>query len=76
MPFITVKMLEGRTQDQKRRIVEGITSVVAEACGIEPDRIHVFLEDMAADSYARGGIRASDPSWNPVGRIEKTSAVD
>lgn len=72
MPFITVKMIEGRTPDQKRKIVEGITSVVAEVCGIEADRIHVFLEDMARDTYARGGVLASDPAWNPDANAGKT----
>jgi 4-oxalocrotonate tautomerase len=65
MPFITVKMIEGRTPEQKRTIVEGVTTVVAEACGIVKDRVHVFIEEISPDSYARGGILFSEMTSNP-----------
>jgi len=60
MPFVTVKLIEGRTLDQKRRIVDGVTRVVAEACAIELDRVHVFIEDLGRDEYGRGGVLVCD----------------
>ena len=32
MPFINVKMLEGRTQDQKRRLAKALTDAIVEIC--------------------------------------------
>ena len=60
MPFVTVKMIEGRTLDQKRKIVEGVTRAVAEACAIPEKRVHVFLEDMTREQYAKGGVLVRD----------------
>ena len=30
MPYVTVKMLEGRTEDQKKALVEKVTAAVSE----------------------------------------------
>ena len=60
MPFITVKLLAGRDQEQKQEIVTGVTKVVADACRIPQERVHVFIEDMAHDTYACGGVLAKD----------------
>lgn len=60
MPFITVKLIEGRTLDQKRQIVNGITKVVAEACNITEDRVYLFIEDLGRDEYGRGGLLLCD----------------
>ncbi len=55
MPFITVKMKEGRTLEQKRELVEKITKVVAETVNVPPERIHIFIEDLKKDEYAHAG---------------------
>jgi len=55
MPFITVKMKEGRTLEQKRELVEKITKVVAETVNVPPERIHIFIEDLKKDGYAHAG---------------------
>jgi 4-oxalocrotonate tautomerase family enzyme len=33
MPFVNVKMLEGRTIEQKKQLVKAITESMAEICG-------------------------------------------
>jgi 4-oxalocrotonate tautomerase len=60
MPFVTVKILEGRSPEQKKEIVKGVTKVVADACKTDQNAVHVFIEDLARDAYACGGILASD----------------
>jgi len=70
MPFITVKLIEGRTLDQKRQIVSGITKVVAEACNITEDRVYLFIEDLSREEYGRGGLLLCDKD------IEATKAKD
>src|SRR5437867_2386490 len=44
MPIVTVAMYEGRTLDQKRELVKGITDVVARVTGNTPDGVHVVIE--------------------------------
>ncbi|CCQ94336.1 putative enzyme [[Clostridium] ultunense Esp] len=65
MPFITIKMLEGRSPELKKELVEKVTAVVAETLAVPKDRIHLFLEDMKPDTYGHGGVLASERNKTP-----------
>jgi 4-oxalocrotonate tautomerase len=60
MPYVTIKMLEGRTDEQKKALVEKVTEAVAETTGASKDKIVVFIEEMSKNHYAVGGKRLSD----------------
>jgi 4-oxalocrotonate tautomerase len=60
MPYVTVKMLEGRTDDQKKALVEKVTDAVSETTGAPKENITVFIEEMSKNHYAVAGVRASD----------------
>jgi len=55
MPFITIEMVEGRTPEQKRELVERITQVVSEVVDVPKERVFIFLEDLKKDHYAKSG---------------------
>lgn len=60
MPYVTVKMLEGRTDEQKKALAEKVTAAVSETTGAPEDRIVVFIEDIQKENYAVGGKRPID----------------
>lgn len=60
MPFITIEMIEGRTPEQKRKLMEGITNLVMETLDVPADKVFIFIEDLKKDHYARGGKFVSD----------------
>lgn len=60
MPYVTVKMLEGRTEEQKRNLVEKVTDAVAETTGAPVENVIVFIEEMPKNHYAVAGKRLSD----------------
>ncbi len=60
MPYVTVKMLEGRTEEQKKALVEKVTEAVAETTGASVDKVTVFIEEMQKNHYAVAGKRFSD----------------
>lgn len=60
MPYVTVKMLEGRTEEQKRDLCEKVTEVVAETTGVPVEKVVVFIEEMPKNHYAVAGKRLSD----------------
>jgi 4-oxalocrotonate tautomerase len=60
MPYITVKMLEGRTEEQKRALVEKVTEAVSETVNAPKEKIVVFIEEMSKNHYAVAGKRVSD----------------
>jgi 4-oxalocrotonate tautomerase len=58
MPIITVEMFEGRNNEQKRQIVEGITEVWVNM-GVPADQVHIILKDVSKNNWGTGGIMAS-----------------
>lgn len=55
MPVITVEMWEGRTVEQKRKLVKAITQAMVEHCNAKPDHLHVIIHDVPRDSWGRDG---------------------
>ncbi|NCU16334.1 2-hydroxymuconate tautomerase [Pallidibacillus pasinlerensis] len=60
MPIVTVKMLEGRSDDQKKVLVEKVTAAVTETTGAPAERVTVIIEEMKKNHFATAGVRASD----------------
>lgn len=53
-------MLEGRTDDQKKALIEKVTDAVVETTGASKDKVVVFIEDIDKSQYAVGGKRLID----------------
>ncbi|MCM3567152.1 2-hydroxymuconate tautomerase [Neobacillus mesonae] len=60
MPYVTVKMLEGRTDEQKKALVEKVTAAVSETTGASKEKVTIFIEEMSKKNYAVAGVRESD----------------
>ncbi len=60
MPYVTVKMFEGRTDEQKRALCEKVTEAVVETTGAPAERVTVFIEEMSKNNYAIAGKRLMD----------------
>jgi len=59
MPVVTVEMWEGRTVEQKKKLVEGITSEIANM-GVSPEKVHIIIKDNPKHNWATGGKLASE----------------
>jgi 4-oxalocrotonate tautomerase len=62
MPFIHVRMFEGRTQEQKRAFVEAITRETVATLNCSPEAVDVVIEDVRKSDWATGGRFWSDPA--------------
>ena len=60
MPFINVKMVEGRTSEQKKQLVAAITQSMVDICNATPESTMVTIEDFAKDHWAKGGVMLAD----------------
>jgi 4-oxalocrotonate tautomerase len=60
MPFINVRMLEGRTHDQKKELVKAITDAMVSICDAKPEGTMVVIQDIPRDHWARGGTLLSE----------------
>jgi 4-oxalocrotonate tautomerase len=54
MPVIEIKLWEGRTQDQKKRIAKSITDAFIKE-GVPADAIHVIFLDVKKSDWCIAG---------------------
>ena len=59
MPVVTVEMWEGRTIEQKKQLVEGITASFAKI-GTRTEAVHIIIKDIPKHNWATGGKLASE----------------
>ena len=59
MPVVIVDMWDGRTIDQKKSLVEGITAAFGKI-GVPPEAVHIILNDIPKHNWATGGKLASE----------------
>lgn len=60
MPVITVETWEGRTVEQKRRLVAALTDAMVEHFGSNPERTYVLIYDIPKKNWGRAGVLSSD----------------
>ena len=60
MPIVLVKMYEGKTMDQKRNLVEGITKLVTDVLDTERSAVRVLFDEYPKDNWAIAGEIVSD----------------
>ena len=61
MPVVIVEMWEGRTVEQKKQLVEGITSSFAKV-GTPVEAVHIILKDNPKYNWATGGKLTAESS--------------
>ena len=59
MPVVTVEMWAGRSIEQKKKLVEGITAVMTDI-GIPADAVHIIIKDVPKHNWATAGKLASE----------------
>jgi len=60
MPMVQITMLQGRTAEQKRKIVKRVTDALAEEAGARREAIIVAFHEVSKESYASGGELMAD----------------
>ena len=55
MPFIEVKLYEGRTQEQKQALAGKITEAFVEIAGTSKEHVWVVFRDVPQDQWAMNG---------------------
>lgn len=60
MPFVTIELIEGRTEEQLKAMVAEVTEVVSRTTRAPKENIHVFVEELKKDRYAVNGKLKSE----------------
>ena len=60
MPFAQIYMIEGRTEAQKRAVIEKVTAALHDAVGAPKETIRVWIHDMPKENWGIAGVSAKD----------------
>jgi 4-oxalocrotonate tautomerase len=55
MPLVTIKIIEGRTIEQKRSMVKDVTEAIVKNIGCPPSAVHIDIVDYKQENLAQGG---------------------
>jgi 4-oxalocrotonate tautomerase len=65
MPLIEIHLLEGRTPEQKKKLLASVTEAVHESIGSPVASIRVWINELTRDDYMAAGVLAADKKKKP-----------
>jgi 4-oxalocrotonate tautomerase len=60
MPIIHVNLIEGRTVEQKRKLVTAMTDAVVKSLEVKPETVRIIIHDIPKQNLAVAGTLRSD----------------
>ncbi len=60
MPFAQIYMLEGRTEAQKRAVIEKVSAALVEAIGTPIANVRVWIQEVPKENWGIAGVSAKD----------------
>ena len=60
MPFAQIYLIEGRTEAQKRALIEKVTAAIVEAVGAPKEAVRVWLQEVPRENWGIAGTTAKD----------------
>ncbi|MCD6183302.1 MAG: 2-hydroxymuconate tautomerase family protein [Thermovirga sp.] len=67
MPVVQIHFLEGRSYEQKRKLVSKVTETICESLDVQPQQVRIILDEIPKTHYSIGGflISENDPRPKP-----------
>ncbi|BDR58618.1 2-hydroxymuconate tautomerase [Xylocopilactobacillus apicola] len=60
MPLVHIDFIEGRSEDQLRKLVKDITEVIGKDLNAPAEHVHIVLNELPASRLADAGKLRSD----------------
>ncbi len=60
MPFAQIYMLEGRTEEQKKAVIEKVTQALVEAIDAPVANVRVWIHEVPKENWGISGVTAKD----------------
>ena len=64
MPFVTIRILKGHSQERKDEISRRVTAAVSEIAQLPKDAVWVVFEDVTAEDWYIGGTTVGELKKN------------
>lgn len=60
MPFAQIYLIEGRSTEQKRAVIEKVTQALQEAVGAPKENVRVWITEVPQENWGIAGVSAKD----------------
>lgn len=60
MPYVNIRVAGKLTKQQKMKIAQGVTDVIADAAGKPKESILIFIDEECRENIAKGGVLLED----------------
>lgn len=60
MPFAQIFLMEGRTDEQKRAVIEKVTDALVEAVGAPRENVRVWIQEVPKTQWGIAGKTAKE----------------
>jgi 4-oxalocrotonate tautomerase len=60
MPVAEIHLLEGRSLEQKRKLISEMTRVISESVDVKPEQVRIIIHEMPKAHFGIGGVLALD----------------
>jgi 4-oxalocrotonate tautomerase len=60
MPFAQIYMLEGRTEAQKKAVIEKVSEALVEALDAPMSNVRVWIQEVPKENWGISGVTAKD----------------
>jgi 4-oxalocrotonate tautomerase len=67
MPLIEVTLVEGRTPEQLRALISGLTHAASEAVGAPVENVRVVVREVPATHWAAGDVTIAERTTDDGG---------
>ena len=58
MPFAQIHMIEGRTEEQKRAVIDKVTQALVDTVGAPKETVRVWIHDVPKENWGIAGVSA------------------
>jgi 4-oxalocrotonate tautomerase len=60
MPFAQIYLLEGRSEEQKKAVIEKVTQALVEALDAPKQNVRVWIHDVPKENWGIAGVSAKE----------------
>lgn len=60
MPYVNVRITKGATAAEKRAVIKGITDVLVNVLGKNPDYTYVVIDEVELDNWGQKGTTVAE----------------
>jgi 4-oxalocrotonate tautomerase len=59
MPVVVIEMWEGRTPEQKEKLIKGVVKAFEDSLGTKPESLNIVIHDVPKINWGTRGQQAS-----------------